>query len=784
MDTDDDCARASIDASVNASTVCCHCTGALTSERIRDVSQYDFKTLNDKEFESLCTDLLGAVIGKRFERFKSGRDAGVDGRFFMTDRQEGILQCKHWANTPVRELVRRLASVEKPKLDRLKPKRYMLAVSNPLSRLDKTLLSQAVAPYLAEDDIFGLEDLNDFLNRHPEIEKRHYKLWLNSTYVLDHIFNHAIHGRSDFSLSEIVASTARYAVTSNHEAALRTLDKLGVVIITGEPGVGKTTLANHLCLHYVARGFDYVKIGDDIRDAESVFRENKEQVFYFDDFLGRNYLEALKGHEGTQIAQFIRRVSKSDDKKFILTSRSTILNQGKFLIDNYQHNNLQKNEYELKISGLSEMDRAQILYNHIWHSELSKDFIERLYENKRYKEIIAHRHYNSRLIDYITDAGRLDGITATDYWAYVRRSLDNPSQIWENPFLVQQDDFGRALIILTAFSGRQITEHALGEAYARFIALTENQGFKGRREFQSNVRMLTGSFFNRLVTPGSPAQIDLFNPSIGDFVLQRYASDLNFLRMIIYSLRSYSSLTMLRSLKSSKKISETGFNSILKFVANRALQDHFSDFTVFYITCLCDELRDCADEAGVIALKSAAVRFVVESTEGPVTDDSFKLIEWGLRESKINANEALEFVESHAEDATESYELHALGDLLKAIDSNTAGYHDVYRAAHDQFLSVFSERFDEFIDVPEALSGVGPEEYSSAKKELRERLESNLADYGIEFDDADVESILDSFDHWKALNEYHSGTSSDDLDRSSVPTPMRFDAVDDLFERD
>jgi adenylate kinase family enzyme len=754
------------------------------STRDKNMSQYDFKTLNDKEFESLCTDLLGKVVGKRFERFKSGKDAGVDGRFFMLDRQEGILQCKHWANTPVRELVRRLALVEKPKLDRLKPKRYLLAVSNPLSRLDKTLLSQAVAPYLAEDDVFGLEDLNDFLNENPDIEKRHYKLWLSSTHVLDHVFNHAVLGRSDFSLSEIVASTARYAVTSNHEAALRTLDKLNVVIITGEPGVGKTTLANHLCLHYVVRGYDYIKIGDDIRDAESVFREDKDQIFYFDDFLGRNYLDALRGHEGTQIAQFIRRIAKSKNKKFILTSRSTILNQGKFLIDNYQHNNLQKNEYELKISSLSEMDRAQILYNHIWHSELSKDFIERIYENKRYKEIISHRHYNPRLIDYITDVGRLDGIAVENYWLYICRSLDNPSQIWENPFLVQQDDFGRALIVLVVFSGRGTTEFALGQAYLKFIALPENQGFIGRREFQSNIRMLTGSFLNRLIAPGSPVSIELFNPSIGDFILQRYSCEVVALRMIMYSLRSYSSLTVLRTLRSNNKLSEIQYREILKFVAKRAAKEHFFDFSILYISALCSELKHCDDDVDVFAFKAAAVRFALVSSDETFSDDVLKLIGWGLRHKEIDANEALRFVKSHVEEATSEYELRALGELIGNIDEATEGYAETYGAAHDHILNVLSENFAEFIDVPEAFWNVEPEDYDSAKDELKERLESSLSFYGIEFDDFDIETVLDSFNHEQALIDYHSRSSDDELDRSSVPTPMQFDAVDDLFERD
>ncbi len=43
---------------------------------------YDFKTLNDKEFEHLVADLLSHQLGMRIERFRPGKDKGVDGRFF------------------------------------------------------------------------------------------------------------------------------------------------------------------------------------------------------------------------------------------------------------------------------------------------------------------------------------------------------------------------------------------------------------------------------------------------------------------------------------------------------------------------------------------------------------------------------------------------------------------------------------------------------------------------------------------------------------------------------
>ena len=149
---------------------------------------YDFKTVNDKEFEILCADLLGEVEGSRFERFKAGRDGGVDGRYFSDEDNEVILQCKHWSNTQLTELLRELKVTEKPKLDKLKPARYLLAISNKLSRADKIYIFNIFAPHIkSESDIFGQEDLNDLLKAKPHIERRHYKLWLHSASVLEHV---------------------------------------------------------------------------------------------------------------------------------------------------------------------------------------------------------------------------------------------------------------------------------------------------------------------------------------------------------------------------------------------------------------------------------------------------------------------------------------------------------------------------------------------------------------------------------------------------------------------
>ena len=259
---------------------------------------------------------------------------------------------------------------------KLAPARYVLAVSHPLSRRDKAQIAAALQPFVhSPSDVVGREDLNDLLSIHGSVELRHYKLWINSSNVLQHLLNKPIQDRSAFQMREIQESARLYVPTENHELALSKLEELGTVIITGPAGIGKTTLAEQLALFYYSQGFSFVQISEEIREAEAEYKESEQQLFYFDDFLGRNYLEALSGHEGAHIVNFMKRIFRDKRKRFILTSRTTILNQGKVLIDVLQNSNLERSEFEVSFALFSEMDKAKILYNHIWHSELQEEYV-------------------------------------------------------------------------------------------------------------------------------------------------------------------------------------------------------------------------------------------------------------------------------------------------------------------------------------------------------------------------------------------------------------------------
>ncbi|MCK5354454.1 MAG: restriction endonuclease [Methyloprofundus sp.] len=120
------------------------------------MTDYDFRSLNDKEFESLSIDILSCHLNTHVERFKSGRDGGVDGRCFTPNNGEVIIQCKHWVKSGLPALLRSIEKTEAAKVRKLKPKRYIFVTSLELSRENKIKMKGLLSPFvLSDSDILG-----------------------------------------------------------------------------------------------------------------------------------------------------------------------------------------------------------------------------------------------------------------------------------------------------------------------------------------------------------------------------------------------------------------------------------------------------------------------------------------------------------------------------------------------------------------------------------------------------------------------------------------------------
>ena len=551
------------------------------------MTDYDFRSLNDKEFEILVNDLLSIKEDKAIDRYKAGKDGGVDGRFFCIEDGEKIIQSKHWLKSGINALISHLEKTELPKIQKLNPTRYILATSLELSHSNKKKIMKAMSPYIiSEEDILGQENLNDLLSKHKDIEKKHYKLWLSSSNVLNILLNAALSGRSDAKRKQIANSSNIYVVTENHRRALKKLNKTNSLIITGEGGIGKTSLADQLAYYCIAKGFELCVIENDISEAEAVFEKGKKQVFYFDDFLGRNYLTAITDRKESRVLDFIDRVENDKSKRFILTSRTTVLNQGRVLSDLLDIKKLDEKEYEIRITSLSMLDKAYILYNHIWHGNLTEEYIQQLYIEDRYLKIINHRNYNPRLIAFITDLQRFPDTSPAEYWAYIYDALENPQKIWAEVFDNQIDDLTRLAVCLTVFNGRQIAEEDLKQS---FSDLAIEDGLVGKttvnNKYNTMIRAAIGSMLQRIISFNNNVTFDLFNPSVADFVLGRYLNDTQSLNSFFLFLDTVSSMENLWSLRKNKNITGKAYISILDNIAERRINFHtFYENTQYFFT--------------------------------------------------------------------------------------------------------------------------------------------------------------------------------------------------------
>ena len=199
----------------------------------------------------------------------------------------------------------------------------------PLSLSNKNTIKEALAPFIkSPSDIYWLEDLNRLLGDSPKIEEKYFKLWIKSTTVLKKMLNNGIDSRSKAYISQIIAKAHKLTQTQDYFNLVEQLEMKKILILTWDPWVWKTTLAGILLLFFIYKGYDFYLIDESIHEIESIYDSTRKQIFYFDDFLGSNYLEAIDGdRKNSQINNFIDRVKSDSNQIFILSSRINIIQQ-------------------------------------------------------------------------------------------------------------------------------------------------------------------------------------------------------------------------------------------------------------------------------------------------------------------------------------------------------------------------------------------------------------------------------------------------------------------------
>lgn len=741
---------------------------------------YNFETLHDKEFEELANDIISRVENVKVERFKPGKDGGVDGRFFESSGKEIIIQSKHYLKSGYTNLLRHCQNIESTKVNKLNPSRYIFACSEPLSRKQKKELASAFTPYLKENDVYGKEELNAHIRTFPDIERNHYKLWLTSTNTLQILLNQSTYLDSEWRLDKIKKSSKYYAKTSNHDEAKKLLEKVHSVIISGEPGAGKTTLAEQLCLEYVLDGFELVVIEDDIKDAKNVFNKMSKQIFYFDDFLGSNYLEGIENKEDSKIMSFIEAIKNDDGKRFILTSRSSILNQGKNISAIFKNNKLEQREYVLDVTELEDIDKARILYNHIYFSSLNESYIEQLYIDKRYLEIIKHKNFNPRLIEFITDEQRFDLISVEKYWKRVEDSINNPKDIWEHVFHNQLKEYERILIYIIVYFGSKIDEDTL--------KITVTNYFKNKSipttniQFDKAIKTLSGSLITRIIG-GESVEFELFNPSIKDYVISLCKNDIDLITELLFELNSIKAYNGYKSSYIFSFFSKepTPDKAVkLQLLESIAIENKFLSHLHLFIIVFNDVVLDDIQSD----VKSKCILYLVDSVKTHGLPDKVKretisllkyLIEYG--ELTVNSLNWMKLIQDEIDTFPSSELLKEITELLDELNE----HHDI--DCSDVIVLAQELAWEHCVDNIHDFVSERVSYYENVDIDALKLADEMIEEYKIELDFT-AKELIEHVDFDSIRQEFRDDYEYDADDcKKTLPTPGRFNDIEDLFER-
>lgn len=500
-------------------------TVSLTNVTLILMNNYDFSMLSPDEFEELAKDILSAEHGVIYESFASGRDGGIDLRYSRPKGQTTtIVQCKRY--TDASRLVNNLIQHERQKVDCLKekPTRYIVVCSVNLSPSKVDLIFDKFSPYIVnKSDIITPRQLNSLLAKHSNIEKRHYKLWLLSTNVLERILHSNIENYSHLTELEIKETLKQYAPLPIMDEALDKLRQYGYIIIAGQPGVGKTTLANvmsFLLLGDKENGFEeLISIPRDFNDALTLLSAdpNKKQLFLFDDFLGENFLQSgLNRHESTVFSNFLRHIERSKkNKALIMTTREYILRQAAETSRTLRDRTTQEREYIVDLTKYPLETKARILYEHVSRWDVPEEHLQYFLSNHIYRKIVKHRNYSPRLIEGIKRYNLWHDTSPEEFCDKLIEVFDNPESLYKGIVDNELSQNERVLLLVMMSFGESVPLRDLQGAVLAYSPEMDEVSFEKSIDILDGTFLLTNQASNSTI-------VGFYNPTIYDFLLRYF----------------------------------------------------------------------------------------------------------------------------------------------------------------------------------------------------------------------------------------------------------------------
>ncbi|NMR28637.1 restriction endonuclease [Crystallibacter degradans] len=397
------------------------------------MTDYDFRSLSPIDFEEFARNLLNADLGLELVTFAVGPDGGIDLRDTMSCSLPVVVQCKHRPDAQKASL-KSAAAGEVQKLQGMRLSKYLLVVSAALSPEAENEILQILNGIDAQTrQVWHRGKLNQALTKHAKVEERHFKLWLSSSTALHRMVNSAEWQRSEELVRRVIDRARLFVHTPAYRQASDVLDEENLLIITGSPGVGKSTLAEMLLLRHWHQGWRVVNVTSDVQEAWRQLSE-ENTIFFYDDFLGQTSTAELQKNEANSIAALLEKIRRSNGHyRLIMTSREQLFGEAISGPDD-RLRRLGDDHARLKInlSDIGRQAKAEMLFNHLYFAFEHESFRTGFAKDLRYRKVVDHESFNPRILESVTMLTRHEKID--EFYEEILGALDNPDAIWSGSF--------------------------------------------------------------------------------------------------------------------------------------------------------------------------------------------------------------------------------------------------------------------------------------------------------------------------------------------------------------
>jgi hypothetical protein len=176
------------------------------------------------------------------------------------------------------------------------------------------------------------------------------------------------------------------------------------------------------------------------------------------------------------------------------------------------------------MSAMSDIEKAKILYNHLYFNNVDADRFASIKQEKNYRKIVQHANYNPRIIEFVTDPRIYTDIKPGQYFDFIVNNLNNPEKVWDDEYerklsIIDRDLLTTLYSLTSSTCPIYFAEKCFNERIKKLDSVD-----KTINQFKSSLSRLQNSFV-KIVDEKGRKMLTMSNPSINDYLSARLSNN-------------------------------------------------------------------------------------------------------------------------------------------------------------------------------------------------------------------------------------------------------------------